>query len=168
MKPIFFFALLLLLGACKTTHRDTQSVTQVQQYDSLAQYSQRQHIQNLTLDQWQEVEWELDSTIPCPTDTLSPVPCPSIPTLLQVKQGKTHKILMRAPHLSLKLKKATQQTSQEEQQTQDQRQEQHQVLQQHHFHKQETTQQLLWKLFWVVVIGMMVTFIAKSEKQLSE
>ena len=168
MKPIFFFALLLLLGACKTTHRDTQSVTQVQQYDSLAQYSQRQHIQNLTLDQWQEVEWELDSTIPRPTDTLSPVPCPSIPTLLQVKQGKTHKILMRAPHLSLKLKKATQQTSQEEQQTQDQRQEQRQVLQQHHFHKQETTQQLLWKLFWVVVIGMMVTFIAKSEKQLSE
>lgn len=166
MKPIFFFALLLLLGACKTTHRDTQSVTQVQQYDSLAQYSQRQHIQNLTLDQWQEVEWELDSTIPRPTDTLSPVPCPSIPTLLQVKQGKTHKILMRAPHLSLKLKKATQQTSQEEQQTQDQRQEQHQVLQQHHFHKQEreTTQQLLWKLFWVVVIGVMVTFIAKSEK----
>ena len=164
MKSIFFFALLLLLGACKTTHRDTQSAKQVQQYDSLAQYSQRQHIQNLTLDQWQEVEWELDSVIPPPTDTLSPVP--PIPTLMEVKQGKTHKVVMRAPHLSLKFKKVTQQTSQEEEQTQDQRQEQHQVLQQHHFHKQEreTTQQLLWKLFWVVVIGVMVTVIAKSEK----
>ena len=160
MRLICFFALLLPFAACKTTHRDSQSLVQVQQRDSLVQYSQEQHSQTLTLDQWQEMEWEMDTgSIAPPTDTLSPFP--ALATLTEVKQGKAHKVVMRAPHLSLKIKRATQQQAQDQQQIQQVRHEQHQEQQQQ---EQETPQQLWWKLFWVVLIGVMVTMIAKSEK----
>ena len=99
MRYICFFALLLLFAACKTTHPDTQSTTQVQQHDSLVQYSQERRTQTLSLDQWQEVEWEMDTgSITPPTDTLSPFP--ALATFTEVKQGKAHKVVMRAPHLS--------------------------------------------------------------------
>ena len=108
MRYICFFALLLLFAACKTTHPDTQSTTQVQQHDSLVQYSQERRTQKLSLDQWQEVEWEMDTgSIVPPTDTLSPFP--ALATFTEVKQGKAHKVVMRAPHLSLKIKRVTQQ-----------------------------------------------------------
>ena len=96
MRLICFFALLLLFAACKTTHPDTQSTTQVQQHDSLVQYSQERRTQTLSLDQWQEVEWEMDTgSIAPPTDTLSPFP--ALATFTEVKQGKAHKVVMRAP-----------------------------------------------------------------------
>ena len=165
MRLICFFALLLLFAACKTTHRDSQSLVQVQQHDSLVQYSQEQRTQRLTLDQWQEVEWKLDTDSITPlTDTRSSFP--ALATFTEVKQGKAHKVIMRAPHLSLKIKRATQQQAQDQQQTQKVRYEQHQEQHQHHSHEQEqeTPQQLWWKLFWVVLVGAMVTVIVKREK----
>ena len=132
MRYICFFALLLLFAACKTTHPDTQSTTQVQQHDSLVQYSQERRTQKLSLDQWQEA----------------------------------HKVVMRAPHLSLKIKRVTQQQAQDQQQIQQMHQQQRQKLHQHHFQQQEqeTPQQLWWKLFWVVLAVVMATIIAKREK----
>ena len=165
MRLICFFSLLLPFAACKTTRRDSQSLVQVQQRDSLVQYSQEKRTQTLTLDQWQEMEWEMDTGSIAPlTDTLSPFP--TLATLTEVKQGKAHKVVMRAPHLSLKIKRATQQQAQDQQQIQQVRHERHQEQHQHHFHEQEqeTPQQLWWKLFWVVLVGVMVTMIAKSEK----
>lgn len=165
MRYICFFALLLLFAACKTTHPDTQSTTQVQQHDSLVQYSQERRTQTLSLDQWQEVEWEMDTgSIAPPTDTLSPFP--ALATFTKVKQGKAHKVVMRAPHLSLKIKRVTQQQAQDQQQIQQVHQQQHQKLYQHHFQQQEqeTPQQLWWKLFWVVLAVVMATIIAKREK----
>ena len=115
MRLICFLALFLLFAACKTTHPDTQSTAQVQQHDSLVQYTQERRTQTLTLDQWQEVEWEMDTgSITPPTDTLSPFP--ALATFTEVKQGKAHKVVMRAPHLSLKIKRVTQQQAQGQQQ----------------------------------------------------
>lgn len=165
MRLIYFFALLLLFAACKTTHPDTQSTTQVQQHDSLVQYSQERRTQTLSLDQWQEVEWEMDTgSIAPPTDTLSPFP--ALATFTEVKQGKAHKVVMRAPHLSLKIKRVTQQQAQDQQQIQQMHQQQRQKLHQHHFQQQEqeTPQQLWWKLFWVVLAVVMATIIVKREK----
>ena len=154
-----------LASACKTTHPDIQSTAQVQQHDSLVQYSQERRTQTLSLDQWQEVEWEMDTgSIAPPTDTLSPFP--TLATLTDVKQGKAHKVVMRAPHLSLKIKRVTQQQAQDQQQIQQMHQQQRQKLHQHHFQQQEqeTPQQLWWKLFWVVLAVVMATIIAKREK----
>ena len=113
MRLICFFTLLLLFAACKTTHPDIQSTAQVQQHDSLVQYTQEKRTQTLSLDQWQEVEWEMDTgSIAPPTDTLSPFP--ALATFTEVKQGKAHKVVMRAPHLSLKIKRVTQQQAQDQ------------------------------------------------------
>ena len=157
MRLICFLALFLLFAACKTTHPDIQSTAQVQQHDSLVQYTQERRTQTLTLDQWQEVEWEMDTgSIAPPTNTLSPFP--ALATFTEVKQGKAHKVVMRAPHLSLKIKRVTQQQAQGQQQIQ--------KLHQHHFQQQEqeTPKQLWWKLFWVVLAVVMATIIAKREK----